>query len=161
MTATNAQTWHVFLHRSTAKESITMADIVSELAGRVGITPEQARLGLGIILVLAKAKLPADTFAKVQAVVPGADDMMAAVQSGPGASSGGILGSIAGIAGKILGGQGGGAAALAGPLAQLGLSEEQVQKFLPAAADLLKGRLPDDVMKQVGGLLPAPAGAPS
>jgi hypothetical protein len=138
-----------------------MADIVSELAGRVGITPEQAKLGLGILLGLAKSKLPADTFAKLQAVIPGADDMIASVQSEAGTSSGGILGSIASIAGKIFGGEGGGAAALAEPLARLGLSEEQAQKFLPAAADLLKGRLPDDVTKQLGGLLSVPAGSPS
>jgi hypothetical protein len=138
-----------------------MADIVSELAGRVGITPEQAKLGLGILLGLAKAKLPADTFAKVQAAIPGADDMIAAVQSDAGGSSGGILGNIAGIAGKIFGQEGGSAAALAGPLARLGLSEEQVEKFLPAAAELLKGRLPADVTKQLGGLLPTPAGSPS
>ena len=138
-----------------------MADIVSELAGRTGVTPEQAKMGLGIILGLAKAKLPADAFAKVQAAIPGADDMIAAAQSGPGASSGGVLGSIAGLAGKILGGDGGNAAALTGALTRLGVSEEQARKFLPAAADLLKGRLPADVTKQLGGLLQAPAGSPS
>jgi hypothetical protein len=83
--------------------------------------------------------------------------MIAAAQADQGASSGGLLGSLAGLAGKALGGEGGAAAALV----RLGLSQEQAEKFLPAAADLLKGRLPDDVMKQLGGLLPAPAGSPS
>jgi hypothetical protein len=133
-----------------------MADIVSELAGRAGVTPEQAKLGLGIILGLAKAKLPAETFAKVQAAIPGADDMIAAAQPEQGASSGGLLGSLADLAGKVLGG--GGGAAL---LERLGLSPEQAEKFLPVALNLLKGKLPDDVMKQLGGLLPAPASSPS
>jgi hypothetical protein len=142
---------------SSSKESFTMADIVSELAARAGVTPEQAKVCLGIILGLAKAKLPADTFAKVQAAVPGADDMIAAAGADQGVSSGGILGGLAGLAGKFLGGEGGAAAALA----RLGLSPEQAEQVLQAAAGLLKGRLPDDVMKQLGGVLPAPAGSPS
>jgi hypothetical protein len=41
-------------------------------------------------------------------------------------------------------------------LSSLGISAEQAQAFLARVLEFLKGRLPDSVVKQISGLLPAP-----
>ena len=38
-----------------------------------------------------------------------------------------------------------------------GFSAEQLERFLPAVMEFLKGRLPEETVKQLTGLLPAPA----
>ena len=55
-----------------------MADIVTDLAEKSGVSPDQARQGLGAVLAFARESLPADEFAQVSAAVPGSDQLMAA-----------------------------------------------------------------------------------
>jgi Protein of unknown function VcgC/VcgE (DUF2780) len=128
-------------------------DILTQLADRSGISADQARKGLGAVLEFIKGKLPADSFAKVTATVPGAERMMAAAQNAP-ESSGGILGAVTGAVGKLFGG---GAAELVSKLTQHGFSAEQLQSFVPNVVEFLKSRLPEDVTKKIAGLLPAEA----
>jgi hypothetical protein len=136
-----------------------MSDIVSDLAAKSGLSPDQAKKGLGAVLLFVKKSIPDDTFAQVSAAVPGSDQLMAA--AGPHEEpSGGVIESIKGLASKLFGG-GGAAAALLAKLSSLGLSAEQVQSFLPRVMEFLKGRLPDSVMKQVSGLLPTPQETPA
>jgi len=130
-----------------------MSDIVSDLATQSGLTPDQAKKGLGAVLSYFKESVPEEDFAKVKEAVPGSDQIMAAAgprEEGPG----GVLGAIKDVAGKLFGG--GGASALITKLSSLGISAEQAQAFLPKVLELLKGRLPDSVVKQISGLLPAP-----
>jgi hypothetical protein len=135
-----------------------MADIISELAGKVGISPDTAQKGMGILLSLLKQALPADSFAKVESAVPGADRMLAAAEESGEAAGGGLLESVKGVAGKLFGG--GASAALLSKLNQLGLSPEQLEKFLTHAVEVLKAKLPPDVMKKVSGLIPVAQDAP-
>src|SRR5262245_41033009 len=117
----------------------TMSDSVSELAAQSGSTPGQAKKGLGAVLAYFKESVPEEAFAKVSAAVPGSDQMMAA--AGPAEQpSGGVLGAIKDVAGKLFGG--GGASALISKLSNLGISAEQAQKFLPKVLEFLKGKLP-------------------
>jgi hypothetical protein len=51
---------------------------------------------------------------------------------------------------------GGGAGELASRLGKAGFSTEQLQAFLPRVLEFFKGRLPDEVMQMVSGLLPVP-----
>src|SRR5262249_10950514 len=106
----------------------------------------------GIILALLKAKLPAESFAKVNEAVPGAENMMAAAADTTEEGNGGVLGAVRGAIGKILGG--GGTDALLAHFGQLGMSPEQVQGFLPKVIEFLKDKLPEDVWNQVSNLLP-------
>ena len=135
-----------------------MSDIVSDLAAKSDLSPDQAQKGLGAVLSFVKKSLPAENFAQVSAAVPGSDEIMAA--AGPHEeSSGGILESIKGMASKLFGG--GGPAALIAKLSSLGISVEQAQSFLPRVMELLKERLPDSVTKQLSGLLPTPEETPA
>jgi uncharacterized protein (DUF2267 family) len=130
-----------------------MSDIVSDLAAKAGVSPEQAKKGLGTVLSFLKEALPAESFAKVNAAVPGSEQMMAAAGE-PGPSGGGIIGSIKEMAGKLFGG--GGVAALVAKLSSLGLSAEQAESFIPKVIEFLKARLPESVMKQLSEHLPTP-----
>jgi hypothetical protein len=130
-----------------------MADIVSELATRCGISPEMAKMGLGAILAYCKSNMSADNFSKLSAVVPGSDDLMSQAAKAGAAPSGGILGSVGSAVSKLFGGSGG---QLVSSLTSAGFSGDQLEKFVPGVMESLKGKLPDDLMKQVGGLLPVP-----
>jgi hypothetical protein len=134
-----------------------VADFISELASRSGINADQAKKGVGVLLSWLQAHLPAEGFSKVSAAVPGADGMMAAAPAGE-EPSGGVVGALTGAVGKLFGG-GGAAAALAGKLSQVGFSAEQLQKFLPGVLEFLKNKLPADVVKQLGALMPTEAKA--
>jgi hypothetical protein len=129
-----------------------MADLISELASKSGVSVEQAKKGLGAVLALFKQKLPANVFSQIQAAVPGADGMMAEAEAAEEPSGGGLLGSVKEMASKLFGGSG---AALAAKCSHLGFSADQLQKFIPNVLEFLKGKLPADVMKKVSGLIPA------
>jgi hypothetical protein len=135
-----------------------MSDIASELASKCGISAESAQKGLGVVLGLFKSKLPAESFSKISAAVPGADSMMAAVAETGGQASGGVVGAVKGAIGKIFGG--GSADALISKFGELGMSADQIQAFIPKVLEFLKGKLPENVMSQVSGLLPTTQGAP-
>lgn len=129
-----------------------MADIVTELAGKSGVSPDLAKKGLGAVLSFLKGKLPAESFAKVSNAVPDTDGLMAAAEADQGETGGqGMLGAVSGALGKLLGGGGG---ALVSKLTQLGFAPEQVQGFLKNALDFLKDKVPADVLKQLTGLFP-------
>ena len=129
-----------------------MADFISELASKSGVSTDQAKKGVGALLAFFKDHTSAEGFSKIAAAVPGADGMMAAAQEDAGKSSGGILGAVTGMAGKLFGG--GGGAALVTKLTQLGFSGEQAQPFLANVLEFFKDKLPGDLMKQVSGLIP-------
>lgn len=130
-----------------------MADIITDLASRCGISPDLAQKGLGAVLTYFKSHLPADSFSRLSAALPAADSMMAAAQTGQEAS-GGLLSAVTGAVGKLFGG--GAAAELASKFTQIGFSAAQIQTFLPKVLELLKSKLPGDLVKQVSGLLPIP-----
>jgi hypothetical protein len=131
-----------------------MADFISDLASKSGVSTDLAKKGVGALLAFLKGHLPAEGFARIEAAVPGADGMTAAAQADEGKpSGGGILGAVTGLAGKLFGG--GGGAALLTQLTQLGFSADQVQSFLPKVLEFFKDKLPGDLMKQVSGLIPA------
>ena len=49
-----------------------MADIVSELASKSGVSTDLAKKGLGALLSFVKKSLPADSFSRFSSAFPGA-----------------------------------------------------------------------------------------
>jgi hypothetical protein len=131
-----------------------MADLVTELANRSGVSTEMARKGIGAVLSFLKDKIPAESFTKVTNAVPDSANLMAAQVDSGEAGGGGVLSAVAGAVGKVLGGGAGGAAALVSKLGNLGFSAEQSQGFLKNALDSLKDKVPGDVFKRISGLFP-------
>jgi hypothetical protein len=113
-----------------------------------------AKKGLGTLLAALKHALPTESFTKIAGAIPGTDQLMALATQEEGSSSGGILGTVKSLAGKLFGGAGEGPAALAAHLGQLGFSADQIQSFIPKVVEFLKGKLPEDVMKKLRALLP-------
>jgi hypothetical protein len=131
-----------------------MADIASELASKCGISTEQAQKGLGAVLGLIKSKLPAETYAKISAAVPGADSMMSATDDTSAQASGGVVGAVKDVVGKLFGG--GGAEALIAKFGQVGMTPDQISGFISKLKEYFKGKLPENVVSQISGLLPTP-----
>jgi hypothetical protein len=131
-----------------------MADIVSELASKCGVSADAVQKGLGTILGLIKSKLPAETFSKISAAVPGSDSMMSAAANLEGQASGGVVEAVKGAFGKLFGGAD--ASAALSKLSQLGMTPDQVTKFIPQVMEFLKSKLPAKVMDQISGMLPVP-----
>jgi hypothetical protein len=134
-----------------------MADTITELASKCGISPDMAKKGLGTLLAVFKRALPAESFAKIEAAIPGASGMVAEAQEQGEASSGGFLGAIKDMAGKLFGG--GSPEALAAHFEQLGFSHDQVEHFIPRVVELLESKLPPDLIKHVSALLSHEKGA--
>jgi hypothetical protein len=134
-----------------------MADIITELASKCGISPDLAKKGLGTLLAAFQHALPAESFAKIENAIPGAATMVADAQAEGASPSGGLLGAIKDMAGKLFGG--GGPEALAAHFGKLGFSTDQVKNFIPHVIEFLKSKLPPDLMKHVGALLPHGEGA--
>ena len=134
-----------------------MADLITELASKIGISPETARRGLGTLLAALQHVLPADSFAKIEGAIPGAADMLADAQAQGEAPAGGVLGAIKDMAGKLFGG--GGRAALAAHFEKMGFAPDKVHHFISRVVEFLKDKLPPDMMKHITALLPQEEGA--
>src|SRR5262249_50680472 len=140
----------LFRNGGPSRRSNIMADIASELASKCGISADQAKKGLGVILGLFKSKLPTETFTKLTQAVPGADDMMAAADTAAPAS-GGVMDAIKGTVGKIFGG---GSADLLAKFSQLGMTPEQGESFVAKALEFFKAKVPGNVQSEISKLLP-------
>jgi len=133
-----------------------MSDPTTEVATRTGIDPGTVQKGLGALLTFLKEHLGADIFARVESAVPGAPGMMQAYESGQESGSHGILGSLASMAGSLLGGKGGEVANLLGMLTKAGLDPGQIQSFLSGAVEHLQGILPADLLERIRAAVALP-----
>ena len=134
-----------------------MADIISELASKSGVSNDLAKKGIGAVLSFLEEHIPAERFSNVLNAVPNANGMMAAAETGQ-ESSGGFFSTVSDLAGKVFG-SAGGPAALVSKLTQLGFSAEQLQRFIPALIDFLESKLTGDVMNKITALIPLGAKA--
>jgi hypothetical protein len=127
-----------------------MADFISDLAAKSGVSPELAEKGVGAILALLKDKLPPGSCSQVISAIPNANNLMAAAET-PQESSGGILSAVGDAVSKLVGGSTG---ELTSRFTQLGFSPDQAKSFLPVVLEFLKSKLPPDVLKQASALFP-------
>src|SRR6516164_9110728 len=111
-----------------------MADIISDLAAKSGVSADLAQKGMGALLSFMKEKLPAESFSKVTGAIPGADNMMAAAAERGPEASGGVMSAVRGLAGKLFGGAGG-ASELVAKLTQFGFSADQLKRFIPTVLE--------------------------
>ena len=132
-----------------------MSDVIETLATQVGISPELAKNGVGAVLAFIKEHLGEGALANLHSVLPEPDSLIASAekaQSAVGASGGGLMGMVAGLAGKLLGGNSGGVTKLLAILASLGFTTEQVTAFLPKIMEILKKFLPADLLGKLVSL---------
>lgn len=111
-------------------------ELISKITAKLGITPEQAKAGLGLVLKLAKDKL-GPQYSQLAAQIPGADALIAAAPSagGLGGMLGGMLGGLGGGAGQLAG-----LASLLGAAEKVGLNKDQLLGIGHQAADYAKAK---------------------
>jgi hypothetical protein len=105
-------------------------ELVGELAKELKVTPQQAEGAAGALFGIAKDRLPAGDWGKVEKAVPGMAGLLKAAPAVPAGTTGGGAGAVAGAAsglGKAAGGLGGAAAAFS----KLGLKPEMVSTAVP------------------------------
>jgi hypothetical protein len=112
-------------------------ELLQILEQKLGISEEQAKAGVGLILKLVKEKLDPEEFDEVSGAVPGAEDLIA---SSP--KSGGIAGALGGIASSFGGaaGQLGGIAGIASGFKKLNLDADMVGKFIPIILSFVESK---------------------
>lgn len=103
-------------------------ELVQDLVKNLGVGEDAAKGGAGLIFKLAKEKLGADDFSKVEGSVPGMGDLLKAAPE-----SGGLLGGLGNIASGLGGNIGGlgNLASLASGFSKLGLDSGMIGKFIP------------------------------
>jgi hypothetical protein len=103
------------------KSSLAAEPGISALAEKTGVTPDQAVGGLGLILAMAKNKLPADQFSQLTSGIPSADKYIQSL-GGFGVDSGSVKDVVD----------------LRGALQKVGMSEEVATRFMPEAVNMIR-----------------------
>ena len=132
-----------------------MPDLIGVLSTQTGISPDLIRKGIAVLLSYLKGKLDPTLFAVLEAAFPGVPTQAPA--SDPAAKGGagaGLIGSIASLAGKLLGGQAAEPAHMIASLSDTGFSADQIQAFLPSVFALFSKHLPPEVVEQIQAHLP-------
>jgi hypothetical protein len=131
-----------------------MNDFVSTLASRAGIDPGNVQSGMGAVLSTLQKFVPTETFSRVASAIPDSGSMLTEFQHCATSTVTGLSGAMSGLAGALLGGSNEVTSTLISRLSQAGLSLEMIKRFLPAAATLLRDRVPEDVLNQVDRSIP-------
>ncbi len=131
-----------------------MNDFISALASRAGIDQGNVQSGMGAVLSTLQKFVPSETFNRVAAAIPDAGTILREFQSSATSATSGTAGAISGMANSLLGGSSEIVSTLLSKLSQAGLSMEMIKRFLPAAASVLRDRIPADVLQQVEQSIP-------
>jgi Protein of unknown function VcgC/VcgE (DUF2780) len=135
---------------------ITMADTVNTLSSETGLSADLVHKGLGAILDFLRQHLGEETFDRIRQAIPGASEFLNRFESSPdGAAGGGLIGALAGLASKFLGGATGDLSKLLESFSKLGFKPEQIESFLPKALEFIRSHLPADLVEQILAKLPA------
>jgi hypothetical protein len=119
-------------------------ELVQHLMKQLGVNEQQAQGGIGLLMNAAREKLPQADFQKVQALLPGLDDLLKGANSPPpagvepAAGSGGLLGSLGGLAKQVGLPDLGGLAGLAGGFQKLGLDVGSIGKFVTSVLQFIE-----------------------
>ncbi|KAA1259515.1 hypothetical protein LF1_20490 [Rubripirellula obstinata] len=128
-----------------------MDELIQQLTAKLGIDESVAQAATGKAMAMVKANVGEDLFSKISSAVPGASDVAdaGAEEALPSEGGGGMLGSLAGMASKALGGSAGSGLELGAALGDAGLPTDQMGSFVSTIVEFLKDKVGDEVMDQV------------
>lgn len=127
-----------------------MNELIEQLVAQLGVKPEQAKGGAGLLFKMMQAKLGGD-FSKVTQALPAVTDLIKAAPAEGGASK-----LFGGLASAMGGGKATGLAnlaSLAGGFSKLNLDPGMIGKFAPVVLTFIQGKVGKDVLGLVAGSL--------
>jgi hypothetical protein len=113
-------------------QSGSLTDVLMK---KTGVNQVQAAGGAGALLQLAKTKMQADAFSKLEKSVPGMQNLLGAV---PAVQQPSALGGLAGRLSSRTGGTAGSLVSLVSAFQQQGMSPQMIQQFIPIVVDYVK-----------------------
>lgn len=131
-----------------------MDEILKTLAEHTGISVETARNALGAVIAFLKEHLPEGLSGQLMQSLPEANALASSFEENKAPESGGLLGAITGLAGKVFGDGGAGASKILAMLKQSGLSLDQIHAFVPKVLELIKEHLPAELYEKIVALVP-------
>ena len=125
-------------------------ELIDQLVSQLGIQPDQAKGGAGLLLKLAQGKLGGD-FSKITAALPDMAGLIAAAPQAGGAAK--LLGGLAAKFGGAKAESLPGLASLADGFGQLKLDPGMIGKFIPAILSFIQSKGGDQLKTLVAGAL--------
>lgn len=125
-----------------------MNEVVTQIADRVGISPDLAEKALGMMLGFLQREADDGAVAKMIEAIPGGSDLVAQF-NGEGASGGGLLGGLM----SALGG-GGGIMGLGQQLMSEGLGMGEITALAKETISIAKQYAGEEVVDQVVASVP-------
>jgi hypothetical protein len=122
---------------SVGASSAAAGSLTDMLSTELGLSPDQAKAGVGAILAYAEGALPSADFQKVSAAIPGAGDNIQAAKD-----AGGVTGPIKDTAG------------LDAAFGKLGISPEVANQLVPAVTDYVGKMAGPETANLLKGLFP-------
>jgi hypothetical protein len=138
-----------------------MATFLSDLSEETGLATDKAGQGIGALLAMLKGRLDPEAFSRLKNSIPGADHMLSAFEAGAPSEGGGLLNTVKEMAGKLLGGDQDAASALKSHFARLGLSDDHLNSLVQKFYEMVKDKLPPDLLARLREHLPTAGGSPS
>lgn len=129
------QTGQQVVGAAQALQSTSLTDV---LVQQLGVTQAQAQSGAGALFQLAKERMQAEAFAKVEQSVPGMQQMLGAARQVQQSSTlGGAMGGVSSVPG-LSGSTAGNLVSLASLFQQQGMSPGMVQQFIPVMVNYVR-----------------------
>lgn len=126
-----------------------MQDLIESLATKLGIEKSIAEKATGVALAFLKDKLDDTMFGQLLEKLPGASNLLGEAEESSSGGGGGLMGSLLGAASSAVGGEAGGALALAGKLKDTGLDASKFGDFGSTVTDYIKDKAGDDLFGKV------------
>jgi hypothetical protein len=126
---------------------MTMNEIISQIADKVGISPELAEKAMGMMLGFLQREADDGAVARMIEAIPGAEDLVARF-NGEGATGGGLLGGLMSALG------GGGIMGLGQQLMAEGLGMGEITTLAKETIAVARQHAGDEVVDQVVASVP-------
>jgi len=132
-----------------------MQEFIDLVTTRLGIGEAESKSAASGIMSLVKDQLDESSFLSFIAKIPGGSEFLA--ENPPetnGSPGGGLMGSLASMAGGLLGGRAAGIAGVVSAIAASGISVDQAGGFLKTLIEYIKDKIGDDSFNHLATKLP-------